>query len=111
MSLAPTELCLIGAVKRRCAAVLIVSMSWFTTACVVIEDGEVGVTKSFGAIRDEPLAQGEALGVPLDHGPDRGSGRFTRTLAPANGGTTSGPPCSIPLPLSGRKVRDVGRAA
>ncbi len=27
---------------------LIVSMTWFTTACVVIEDGEVGVTKSFG---------------------------------------------------------------
>jgi len=39
-------------VKRRSAAVLIVSMTWFTTACVVIEDGEVGVTKSFGAIRD-----------------------------------------------------------
>ncbi len=34
--------------KRRRAAVLIVSMTWFTTACVVIEDGEVGVTKSFG---------------------------------------------------------------
>jgi hypothetical protein len=35
--------------------VLIVSMIWFTTACVMIEDGEVGVSKSFGAIRDEPL--------------------------------------------------------
>jgi hypothetical protein len=35
-------------VKRRNAAVLIVSMTSFTTACVVIEDGEVGVSKSFG---------------------------------------------------------------
>jgi len=31
--------------------VLIVSMTWFTTACVVIEDGEIGVTGSFGALR------------------------------------------------------------
>ncbi len=30
-------------------------MIWFTTACVMIEDGEVGVSKSFGAICDEPL--------------------------------------------------------
>ena len=42
------DLCPIGAVKRRSASALIVSMTWFTTACVVIEDGEVGVTKSFG---------------------------------------------------------------
>ena len=40
-------------------------MTWFTTACVVIEDGEVGVTKSFGAIRDEPLPQGAAFVVPV----------------------------------------------
>ena len=51
--------------KRGSAAVLIVSMTWFTTACVVIEDGEVGVTKSFGAIRDEPLPQGAAFVVPV----------------------------------------------
>ncbi len=36
-----------------------------TTACVVIEDGEVGVTKSFGAIRDEPLPAGVAFVAPV----------------------------------------------
>ncbi len=51
--------------KRRSAAVLIVSMTWFTTACVVIEDGEVGVTKSFGSIADEPLPAGIALVAPV----------------------------------------------
>jgi regulator of protease activity HflC (stomatin/prohibitin superfamily) len=45
--------------------VLIVSMTWFTTACVVIEDGEVGVSKSFGAIRDEPLPAGVAFVAPV----------------------------------------------
>ncbi len=51
--------------KRRSAAVLIVSMIWFTTACVVIEDGEVGVSKSFGAIADEPLPAGVAFVAPV----------------------------------------------
>ncbi len=51
--------------KRRSAAVLIVSMTGFTTACVVIEDGEVGVSKSFGAIRDEPLPAGVAFVAPV----------------------------------------------
>ncbi len=51
--------------KRRSAAALIVSMTWFTTACVVIEDGEVGVSKSFGAIADEPLLAGVAFVVPV----------------------------------------------
>ena len=51
--------------KRRSVAVLIVSMTGFTTACVVIEDGEVGVTKSFGAISDEPLPAGVAIVAPV----------------------------------------------
>ncbi len=51
--------------KRRSAAVLIVSMTSFTTACVVIEDGEVGITKSFGTIADEPVAAGVAYVVPV----------------------------------------------
>ena len=51
--------------KRRSVAVLIVSMTGFTTACVVIEDGEVGVTKSFGAISDEPLPAGVAFVAPV----------------------------------------------
>jgi regulator of protease activity HflC (stomatin/prohibitin superfamily) len=51
--------------KRRSAAALIVSMTGFTTACVVIDDGEVGVSKSFGAIADEPLPAGVAFVVPV----------------------------------------------
>ncbi len=51
--------------KRRSAVALIVSMTWFTMACVVIEDGEVGVSKSFGAIADEPLLAGVAFVVPV----------------------------------------------
>ncbi len=51
--------------KRRSVAVLIVSMTGLTTACVVIEDGEVGVTKSFGAISDEPLPAGVAFVAPV----------------------------------------------
>ena len=35
------------------------------TACVVIEDGEVGVSKSFGKIGDEPLPQGVTMVVPI----------------------------------------------
>jgi len=34
-------------------------------ACTVIEDGEVGVTKSFGSIADEPVPQGVALVFPV----------------------------------------------
>ena len=33
--------------------------------CVVIEDGEVGVSKSFGSISDEPVGQGIALQFPV----------------------------------------------
>jgi regulator of protease activity HflC (stomatin/prohibitin superfamily) len=49
-------------VKHRSAAVLIVSMIWFTTGCVVIE---VGVSKSFGEISDEPLLAGVAFVAPV----------------------------------------------
>jgi regulator of protease activity HflC (stomatin/prohibitin superfamily) len=35
------------------------------TACVVIEDGEVGVKKVFGAISDEPVPQGLTLQFPV----------------------------------------------
>lgn len=37
----------------------------WTTACVIIEDGEVGVSKSFGNIGDEPIGQGMAFVVPI----------------------------------------------
>ncbi|MGF1508658.1 MAG: prohibitin family protein [Myxococcota bacterium] len=36
-----------------------------SAACTVIEDGEVGVTKSFGSISDEPVPQGLALVFPV----------------------------------------------
>ncbi len=51
--------------KRRSTAVLIISMAGFTTACVVIEDGEVGISKSFGEISDEPLPAGVAFLAPV----------------------------------------------
>jgi regulator of protease activity HflC (stomatin/prohibitin superfamily) len=36
-----------------------------STGCVVIEDGEVGVSKSFGRISDEPVGAGVALQFPV----------------------------------------------
>ena len=35
------------------------------SACTVVEDGEVGVAKSFGTIADEPVVQGVALVFPV----------------------------------------------
>lgn len=35
------------------------------SGCVVIEDGEVGVSKSFGEIRDEPVDAGPAFVLPV----------------------------------------------
>jgi regulator of protease activity HflC (stomatin/prohibitin superfamily) len=35
------------------------------SGCVVIEDGEVGVSKSFGSINDEPVGQGVAIQFPV----------------------------------------------
>ncbi len=51
--------------NRLSSVVLIVWVAWLGTACVVIEDGEVGVSKSFGTIRDEPLPQGVAFVIPV----------------------------------------------
>ena len=36
-----------------------------STGCVVIEDGEVGVSKSFGKIKDEPIGQGVVIQIPV----------------------------------------------
>jgi regulator of protease activity HflC (stomatin/prohibitin superfamily) len=44
-------------------AVLLVMV--VATGCVVIEDGEVGVSKSFGTIKDEPVSQGVVIQVPV----------------------------------------------
>ncbi|MGH7819943.1 MAG: SPFH domain-containing protein, partial [Candidatus Binatia bacterium] len=35
------------------------------SGCTVIEDGEVGVSKSFGRIDDKPVPQGVALVIPI----------------------------------------------
>ncbi|MGH0032354.1 MAG: prohibitin family protein [Myxococcota bacterium] len=47
----------------RLAALVAFALS--TTACVIIEDGEVGVLKSFGAISDEPVGQGVSFQIPV----------------------------------------------
>ncbi len=44
---------------------LITCVALLGTACVVIEDGEVGVSKSFGKISDELVPQGVAIVIPV----------------------------------------------
>lgn len=44
---------------------LLVSLTVLLSACVVIEDGEVGVSKSFGVINDEPVGQGVSFVLPV----------------------------------------------
>jgi prohibitin 1 len=51
--------------KRSRAILLILALALLQTACVVIQDGEVGVSKSFGAIKDEPVPHGVAFVVPV----------------------------------------------
>jgi regulator of protease activity HflC (stomatin/prohibitin superfamily) len=46
------------------ALVLLVAVA-LVSGCVVIEDGEVGVSKSFGSIRDEPVGQGVVIQIPV----------------------------------------------
>ncbi len=50
---------------KRLPILLAALVLLFTQACVVIEDGEVGVSKSFGNINDEPVSQGVAIVVPV----------------------------------------------
>ena len=44
---------------------LLLALVILLPACVVIEDGEVGVSKSFGSINDEPVGQGISFVVPV----------------------------------------------
>jgi len=44
---------------------LLVAAALLVSGCVVIEDGEVGVSKSFGDIADEPVGQGVVIQVPV----------------------------------------------
>ena len=50
---------------RRLPAALLLLLLPAALGCVVIEDGEVGVSKSFGRISDEPVSQGVALQFPV----------------------------------------------
>ncbi len=53
-------------VPRRLGAIaLLACVSVLATACVIVEDGEVGISKSFGAISDDPVPPGVALVVPV----------------------------------------------
>jgi regulator of protease activity HflC (stomatin/prohibitin superfamily) len=40
-------------------------LAFVATGCVMIEDGEVGVAKSFGKINDEPIGQGIYFRIPV----------------------------------------------
>ena len=44
---------------------VVLGLAALQAACVVIEDGEVGVSKSFGKIGDEPVGQGITPVVPV----------------------------------------------
>ncbi|MEN8181547.1 MAG: prohibitin family protein [Myxococcota bacterium] len=51
--------------RRKTTTLALLLWVGLTSGCVVIEDGEVGVSKSFGAISDEPVPQGIAFVVPV----------------------------------------------
>ena len=51
--------------KNLKAAIAVLLVMFITAGCVVIEDGEVGVSKSFGTIKDEPVLQGIVIQVPV----------------------------------------------
>jgi regulator of protease activity HflC (stomatin/prohibitin superfamily) len=50
---------------RHALLFILLLAALLASGCVVIEDGEVGVSKSFGAISDEPVAQGIVIQVPV----------------------------------------------
>jgi len=51
--------------KNLAFAVALSLAALVATGCVVIEDGEVGVSKSFGRIKDEPVTQGVVIQIPV----------------------------------------------
>jgi regulator of protease activity HflC (stomatin/prohibitin superfamily) len=53
------------AVHRSGLLGLLLALAVLSVGCVVIEDGEVGVKKSFGSIADEPVLQGITFQVPV----------------------------------------------
>ena len=51
--------------NRRLPVIVVVLAIFTLSACTVIEDGQVGVSKSFGKISDTPVPQGIALQFPV----------------------------------------------
>ena len=51
------------ALRARAGLALVIAL--FASGCVIIEDGEVGVLKTFGSISDDPVLQGVSLVVPV----------------------------------------------
>ncbi|MCP5065218.1 MAG: prohibitin family protein [bacterium] len=51
--------------QRKTTTLLLAALLLVLPACVVIEDGEVGVMKSFGSIADEPVPQGVTFVLPV----------------------------------------------
>jgi regulator of protease activity HflC (stomatin/prohibitin superfamily) len=52
-------------IHMKCRTSLLALLALGMSACIVIDDGEVGVSKSFGRISDDPVPQGVALVVPV----------------------------------------------
>ncbi len=51
--------------KNLKLAIAVLLVMFVATGCVVIEDGEVGFTKSIGEIKDEPVGQVVVIQVPV----------------------------------------------
>jgi regulator of protease activity HflC (stomatin/prohibitin superfamily) len=51
--------------RRQYSVIVPLTFALLLAGCVVIEDGEVGVAKSFGSISDEPVLRGVALVFPV----------------------------------------------
>jgi regulator of protease activity HflC (stomatin/prohibitin superfamily) len=51
--------------RRTGLGIWIAILALSTSACVVVDDGEVGVSKSFGSINEEPVGQGVTFVLPV----------------------------------------------
>ena len=51
--------------KSWSRVLLLALLPLLSTACVIVEDGEVGVSKSFGRIGDDPVPQGVTFVIPV----------------------------------------------
>jgi regulator of protease activity HflC (stomatin/prohibitin superfamily) len=51
--------------NRLTTAMAAIALAFAGTACTIIEDGQVGVLKTFGSIADEPVGRGPTLVFPV----------------------------------------------